>query len=356
MRPLVAEIDIAALRGNWGVLSRQADADHMFAVVKDNAYGHGLLIVADALRGTADGFALLEVNDAVLLRESGIRKPILLLSGVYERQDMDAVAEHDLWIVLHENWQLDLIQKSGVPNLRVFLKIDTGMNRLGFPLSEVDNLLEKLSKLDHVAEVTLMTHFAHADEVKGVAEQMKLVKSSLMGRDHQLSLSNSGAVLLHPPGVRQAWARPGIALYGVSPNMGIASAEQLDLKPVMTLMSQIIAVKDVSAGDQIGYGGKFTAPTDMRVGVVAGGYGDGFLRSVPEGATVLVDEALVPVVGTISMDLFAVDLRNAPGSDIGSSVVLWGKGSPVEKLAVNTIANEFLVSTDISLQRRIVGY
>jgi alanine racemase len=312
------------------------------AVVKANAYGHGLLQIAKALEET-EGVALLDVHDAVQLREAGSRQTILLLEGFFAPQDLHLIAEYDLATVIHNSQQLaslDAYPRRG--SLQVWLKINSGMNRLGFLPEEVPAVMERLKSHPAVRDVTLMTHFSHADEVEGVAKQLERFNGLTPVYRAPRSMANSAALLRYPA-THGDWVRPGIMLYGASP-FGDTSAQQLGLRPVMTLSSEIISVREIKTGEYVGYAGLFRAEQNTRIGVVACGYADGYPRHAPTGTPILVNGQRTRTLGRVSMDMIGVDLSNIADAQVGSRVVLWGKGLPVEEVAktAGTISYELL--------------
>jgi alanine racemase len=332
-RPIRARIDLAALRHNHGVARHRAGGARVWSVVKANAYGHGLLRVAGALTDTTDGFALIELDGAIALRESGIRQPILMLEGFYDAEELPAFAEYGLTTVIHSRLQLDAFCAAPLPvRLPVYLKVNTGMNRLGIEPGEVSAALDQIKRSRMAASVTLMTHFADADGERGVSQQMSVFSEMALPGKVPASLANSAGLLRHE-GTRADWVRPGIMLYGSSP-FPEKSAAELDLKPVMTLESQLIAVRDLKPGDRVGYGGAFTAEQPMRIGVVACGYADGYPRHAPNGTPVLVDGSRTQIIGRVSMDKLCVDLSGLPEKvGAGAIVTLWGEGLPVDEVA-----------------------
>ena len=345
-RPIQARIDLSALEHNLQV-ARRATSARIMAVIKAEAYGHGLLRAAEALNA-ADGFALLDINDAVHLREAGFRQVILLLEGFFTPDDLPLVAEYDLACVIHSPHQiamLDNFPRRG--KLQVWLKINSGMNRLGFAPQDVSAVMEKLKVHPAVRDIALMTHFSHADEEAGVAAQLEVFNELAAPYRVARSLANSAALLRYPA-THADWVRPGIMLYGASPfahgSGEQQSAQQLGLRPVMTLHSEIISVRELKAGERIGYGGMFRAEAAMRVGVVACGYADGYPRHAPTSTPVLVAGRRTRTLGRVSMDMLSVDLSALPDADIGSGVTLWGAGLPVEEVAhaAGTISYELL--------------
>lgn len=340
-RPIQARIDLSALRYNLGVVRRHTTA-RVMAVIKANAYGHGLLPAAQALR-EAEGYALLDVGEAVALREAGFRQPILLLEGFFARDELPLLAEYEISTVIHSLSQLEWLDAYPRRNgLSVWLKVNSGMNRLGFTPQEYPMVLERLRSHRAVRDVTLMTHFAQADEAPGVAKQLALFEQLTANQRLPRSLSNSAAILRHPA-AHGDWVRPGIMLYGSSPFAEI-NATEFGLRPVMTLSSELISVRELKAGDAVGYGATFRAERSMRIGTVACGYADGYPRHASTGTPILVDGQRTRTLGRVSMDMLAVDLNELPDARVGSPVVLWGEGMPVDEVAraAGTLSYELL--------------
>ena len=343
LRPLVARIDAAALAHNLGVARRYAGGARILAVIKANGYGHGLARVAHALRA-ADGFAVLTLDEAAALRAQGYTHPIVLLEGWFHIDELPEIARLRLRPVIHREDQVDALLRARLDNrIDLLLKLDTGMHRLGLPPQRVAAVLERLRGAAQVGSITLMTHFACADEPQvGVADQLARFRDATRGLNLPVTLANSAALLRYPETVGD-WVRPGILLYGASP-FADQTGEALGLLPAMTLQSALIAVQTVRKGEGVGYGAAFVAPHDMRIGVVACGYADGYPRHAGTGTPILVAGQLTRTLGRVSMDMLAVDLSEAPGAHVGSPVTLWGQGLPVERVAAaaGTIAYELL--------------
>ncbi len=339
-RPLYALIHTQALQANLARLRLATGDARLWAVVKANAYGHGVARVFEGLRG-ADGFAVLDLAEAQILRDLGWRGPVLLLEGVFEQRDLELCSRLDLWHVVHTEAQIDMLSrhKTQVPH-RVFLKMNSGMNRLGFAPERFRSAWVRLNALPQVDEITLMTHFAHADDAQGVAEQLACFHACTHDLQGERSLANSAAVLRHgtDAAVLGDWVRPGIALYGSAPDHPLHSAAHWGLLPAMSLRSQVIGLQDLKAGDEVGYGGVFKAPHEMRIGVVACGYADGYPRHAPSGTPVLVSGVRCATVGRVSMDMLCVDLTPVPQATLGSEVSLWGKASTGEVLSIDEVA------------------
>jgi alanine racemase len=340
-RPIHARVSLSALRHNYEVAKRVAPGSKVFAVVKANAYGHGVERVARALP-LADGFATVELDAAVALRERSAA-PILLLEGFFEPAELRTIASSGLATVVHDDEQIRMLQaERPARRLDVWLKVNTGMNRLGFPLASVRGALERLQASETAASITLMTHFATADGVPGVKEAMRRFDEATAGIDLPRSLANSAAIFAHPGSHADA-VRLGICLYGATP-FADRPAAALGLKPVMTLTSKLIAIQELQSGDCIGYSGEYRCERAMRVGVVACGYADGYPRHAPSGTPILVAGARTKTAGRISMDMITVDLGPVPDAKVGSPVVLWGEGMPVDEVAMaaGTVGYELL--------------
>lgn len=344
-RPTVAIIDIAAIQHNLAVAKAQVPAARTWGVLKANAYGHGL---ERGMCGcaAADGLALIEIEAAMRLRELGWNKPILLLEGFFDAADLAVVNAHRLEFAVHCNEQIAMIEQARFDApLQVHLKMNSGMNRLGFKPDAFHAAYERLRALPAVGKITLMTHLANADDAQNTTfpllEQVRRFRAATAGLDAEVSLSNSAADLLHPE-IQTDWVRAGIMLYGGTP--GGKSAAEFGLLPAMTLQSEIIGMQDLVAGDAVGYGSRFCAEGPMKIGVVACGYADGYPRHAPNGTPVIVDGIRTRIVGRVSMDMITVDLTEVPGAHIGSSVTLWGQGLPIEEVAqaAGTIGYELM--------------
>ncbi len=340
MRPIRALIDCAALRHNLGVVKGRAPRSRIWAVVKANAYGHGLSRVARAL-AAADGLALIELEAAIELRRSGEKRPILLLQGVFSEQELSLAAEHEFTIVAHRAEQLAMLERArNSARVPVYLKLNTGMNRLGFGEADFRDAVERLRR--RAGDVTLMTHFADADGKLGVRWQLDRFQAMTTGLDLPSSLANSAAILRYPE-AHADWVRPGIALYGCSP-FPDQSADQLGLRPVMTLSSELIAVRELRPGDSVGYGCTFIADAPMRIGIVACGYADGYPRHAPTGTPIVVCGKRTRTVGRVAMDMLFADLTAVPEAAAGSPVTLWGEALPADEVAASagTVSYELL--------------
>ncbi len=342
-RPVRAIIDIATLRQNLRLAKHHAPKSRVMAVIKANGYGHGLLRVANAL-GDADGFAVADIDEGLALRQAGHRKPICLLTGFHDPADLNEVLHHDLTVVLHSMHQIDALESAGAnQSLRVWVKIDTGMHRVGFALEELDEVLRRLSQLSLVP-TCLMSHLANADDRDDpyTCDQLEKFQACCQSHPYPRSLANSAGIMAWKE-THFDWVRPGIMLYGLTPLLG-CDARELGLRQAMSFESRLIAVKPLQAGDPVGYGGDWVCPESMVVGVVACGYGDGYLRHAPSGTPLLVDQHPAPLVGRVSMDMLTVDLRNHPRPRVGDRVTLWGMSLPADEIAqrAGTIAYELV--------------
>ncbi len=356
-RPIRATIDLSSLRNNLAVARAHAASAKCWCVVKANAYGHGLHNAATAWRDLADGFALLDLDEAVQLRESGIRQPILLLEGAFEAADLLRVAEFDLTPVIHHVEQVAMIVNAGLPGrMPVYLKANTGMNRLGLSSGEWHAALAMLRACPQVGPITLMTHFADADGERGIDWQMARFDALCAGSGLPRSLANSAALLRFPE-TNADWVRPGIMLYGGSPFPARHSAPQLGLRPAMTLRSQLISVQRLDPGDSVGYGCIFTAQQPMRIGVVACGYADGYPRHAPSGTPVNVAGRMTGTLGRVSMDMIAVDLETVPEAGVGAPVILWGEGCPADDVATaaGTVSYELFCALAPRVPVEVIG-
>ena len=339
-RPIHATIHTEALRHNLA-RARQAAADsRVWAVVKANAYGHGIERVYEGLRG-ADGFALLDLREAERVRSLGWRGPILLLEGVFEMRDLELCSRLGLWHTVHCDEQIDMLatHKTQVPH-RVFLKMNSGMNRLGFTPQRYRAAWTRLNALPQVDEISLMTHFSDADGAKGIAQQLEVFNAATQDLPGERTLSNSAATLRCAGGapVRSDWVRPGIAIYGSAPDFPEHSVAHWNLQPGMTLATKIITTQVLATGATVGYGSSFVADRPLRIGVVACGYADGYPRHCSTGTPVLVNGVRTRMVGRVSMDMITVDLTPVPDAGFGSQVTLWGRASNGAMLSIDEVA------------------
>ena len=353
-----AIINKSALRQNFAAAKARAPDANVMVIVKANAYGHGIVKVARALT-QADAFGVARVSEAAALRSGGISQPIALLEGVFTQRDMSTAAEQGCELVVHTQEQIDLLNEyQGDFPFVVWVKVDSGMHRLGFEPALAGAAIEQLLALSCVAEVRLMSHFASAELELDYQSQGQLacIIDLLERYDLAYSIANSPALFSSLPQFdiargsatgRPVWVRPGISIYGISPFPDI-SAAQLALTPAMNFESKLIAVRDVPAGERIGYGGVFCTQRESRIGIAATGYGDGYPRMSPNGTPVLVDGELASIAGRVSMDMLAIDVTDIPSARFGSSVRLWGEGLPAEQIATALGSSAYELVTRVS--------
>jgi len=336
-RPIEALVHSGALSHNLARARAAAPDARVWAVVKADAYGHGIERAYEGLRG-ADGFALLDLAEAERIRALGWRGPVLLLEGAFEPRDLELCSRLNLWHVVHRVEQIDWLaaHKTQAPH-RVFLKMNSGMNRLGLRPETYRSAWARLNALPQVGEITLMTHFSDADGERGIAHQVAAFEVATRDLPGERSLANSAAALRHP-GVAADWVRAGIMVYGSAPDFPAHDIAHWDLRPTMTLRSKLIATQRLATGDSVGYGSSFAADAPMTIGIVACGYADGYPRHAGTGTPVLVDGVRTRTVGRVSMDMLAVDLTAVPGAAPASEVTLWGEGPRGSRLPIDEVA------------------
>ena len=352
-RPIVATIDSQALAHNLALVGQLTHGARIWAVVKADAYGHGIKAAAAAF-AAADGLALIEIEQAIALRELGWKKPILLLEGCYADLDWRVAAEHRFACVIHSDEQLSEFEATPLSRkLDIYLKFNTGMNRLGFRIDRARDLVARLALNVGVGEITLMTHFARADEADGHLDQLRSFNEATHGLPYARSLANSAACFDFDriggaaTGSNNDSARPGIMLYGATPFAhATRSAASLKLKPAMSLTTQVIGVQTLAAGETVGYGATYTASRTERIAVIACGYADGYPRGAATGTPIIVDGVRTRLVGRVSMDKITVDVTDIPLARVGSTVELWGAQLPVDEVAnaAGTIGYELLAA------------
>lgn len=337
-RPILATVHSAALAHNLDRARRAAVESRVWAVVKANAYGHGVENVFESFRA-ADGFALLDLDEAQRVRTLGWRGPILLLEGVFEARDLELCSRLGLWHAVHCDEQIDMLaaHKTQVPH-RVFLKLNSGMNRLGFAPERFRAAWTRLNALPQVEEISLMTHFSDADSAKGIGGALATFERVTQDLPGERSLANSAALLRHAPQTRADWVRPGIVLYGSAPDFPEHDAQHWQLQPTMTLATRLIGTQELKAGDTVGYGSRFTAEGPLRIGIAGVGYGDGYPRHAETGTPVLVNGVRTRMVGRVSMDMITVDLTPVPDAGFGSEVTLWGRAANGAVLGIDEVA------------------
>jgi len=352
-RPTRAVINTGALRRNLAQARAVCGHARVMAIIKADGYGHGLVRAARAL-SAADGFGITLVEEGVALREAGIRGELFLLEGFFNAAELADYARFGLTAVVHHESQLAWLERGSLPGpLAVWVKIDTGMNRLGFEPAQLGTVLHRLGRVAGCSVRGVMSHLACADEAAhpATATQIARFDAATAGAGLPRSLANSAGLLAWPT-ARADWVRPGIMLYGANPLAGALPGTVL-LEPAMELRSSLIAVRTAHAGEAVGYGGTFVCPADMPVGVVACGYGDGYPRHVPAGTPVYVDGVRVPLIGRVSMDMVTVDLRGATNARVGAPVELWGRHVPVAEVAAaaGTIPYELLCGVSTRVPR-----
>lgn len=348
-RPITAVIHQDALLHNLNVARQFMPQSKVFTVVKANAYGHGIERVYDAFK-SADGFALLDIDEAKRLRTSGWTGPILLLEGIFSTDDLLDCEKYQLSFSLHNEDQVNWLEQFQRQSLKdnpaqtqfdVFLKMNTGMNRLGFKPDVYRAMWQRLKQFDVVKSITHMMHFSDADGERlgqsGIAYQQAIFEQTIQDLDGERSVSNSAAILRHSQDLRSDYIRSGIMLYGSSPDYPTHSIQDWNLKPSMSLRSEIIAIQDLQPSETVGYGSKFTATQAMKIGIVACGYADGYQR-ISTDAPVLVNSVRTQTIGRVSMDMLAVDLTHIPDARVGSEVVLWGQSSNGTVLPIDEVA------------------
>lgn len=338
-RPVVAEIDLDRICHNFRIASSITPRGNTIAVVKADAYGHGVTEVCKALASAAPAFATASIEEAMVIRKAGLLHPVLLLEGFFDSYELSDISVSGFWTVVHNEFQIRCLEVERISKpISVWLKIDTGMSRLGFPVGEAENAFRRLKDNPNVRNIVIMTHLANADAggstLLSVNDQIARIPRMVLEPEGQLSIANSAGLLAHEV-ARRSWQRPGIMLYGSSP-LNLDNEYSRQLLPAMTLKSRIIATRWIEQGGQVGYGGRFIAPKRTRVGTVAVGYADGYPRQAAEGTPVFVSGRRVGLVGRVSMDMLTVDITDIPDVDVGAEVELWGD---------NVLANEVASSS-----------
>lgn len=335
-RPLKTYVDLEAIKHNYFLSKSLCPHSNAFAVVKANAYGHGAVQVASYLDNDVDAFAVASIDEALELREAAISSPVLLLEGIFEKEELPICESMCFWIVIENTTQLNHFINSSVEIDKVFLKIDTGMHRLGVDSSAVSMFLEQLISTGRIGEIVLMTHFSSADDLQSNAtsEQMNVFEQ-VRSQYPELptSVANSAGVLKHKL-LASSWLRPGLMLYGISPFSSI-SANELGLKPAMTLKSKIISLRTVPDGETVGYGRAYEAKGDRVIATIAAGYGDGYPRGLDFSTPIIIRDEICFLSGRVSMDMITVDVTHLKEVGIGDEVILWGEGNPVEEVAAH---------------------
>jgi alanine racemase len=356
-RPVRARINLQALQHNFSRVQHAAPHSKIMAIIKANAYGHGLVRVAQALPA-ADAFGVACLDEAISLREAGFDRRIVLLEGLFTAEDVGLINGYRLDVVIHHSSQIELLEQGRLLRpLDAWVKLDTGMHRLGFEPDSVASVTQRLQNIPQLGVIRYMSHLSCADDPDNVAtgRQLQVFLDAVGTSGAEQTLANSAAILGWPD-THHDWVRPGIMLYGGSPLAG-RSAQSLELQPVMTLGTRLIAVNERRQGDAIGYGEDWICPTDMRIGVAAIGYGDGYPRHAPSGTPVLVNGKRAALAGRVSMDMICVDLGDHPAARVGDEVVLWGEDLPVDEIATaaDTISYELLCGVGSRVQYEYHG-
>lgn len=348
-RPIRAVIHQHNLEHNLAVIRQKIGQSKIWSVMKADGYGHGIKRIWRGLK-TSDGFAVLDLHEAILLREEGWQGPILLLEGFFQRDDLSMIDQYQLTTSVHSYWQLTAIEQATLSRpISVYIKLNSGMNRLGFSVDEYADVVSQLTHMANVADVTLMSHFANSDWVEGTHAPLEKIQQ-FSALSLPTCIANSGAVLWHQ-NTHYDWVRAGIVLYGASPSGKWADIAEYGLKAAMTLQSEIIAIHEIEAGQSIGYGSKFTSVKPMRIATVACGYADGYPRHAPTGTPVWCLGQRCHLLGAVSMDMLTIDISDCPNAKIGTQVELWGENLPVDDVAqsAGTIGYELLCA----LARRV---
>lgn len=354
-RPTYMNIDLAALLHNVKRVREMAAKQSVIAMVKANAYGHGIIRVGHALAASVDALGVASLEEGMMLREAGVTQHIVLIEGLFSVEEVNEAAKHDFTLVIHHLPHLEMLEHAHVEKpFKVWLKVNTGMHRLGIDVGQVEDFYQRLSKMKAVAKpIGLMTHFADADmmDSDSTSKQIQLFNQLKEKISGPCSLANSAGIIAWP-GAHGDWVRPGLMLYGASPFPDRVGADH-GLQPVMTLWSRLIAITKAKKGGRVGYGGTWIAPEDMLLGVVGVGYGDGYPQRARNGTPILVNGQECPLVGRVSMDMLTVDLRGQPHAKIGDPVVLWGNGLPVERVARHSETSAYEILTRMTPRPKI---
>lgn len=344
-RPTLAQLDLDALVHNVGVVQRLAPGRKIMAVIKANAYGHGAITVARALHNRVDALAVASIEEALELRRAGVEAPILLLEGVFAAIELLAAAEQDLWLTVENEMHVAWLEQARLPKpVGCWLKVNTGMNRLGVTPDQAPAFFARLQACDNVADGTVLsTHFACADDLDSPMTRNQLDALGALDIDAPRSAANSAGILAWPDS-HLDWVRPGYMLYGNSP-MLLPHANADALKPVMSLKASIISLREVAAGETVGYGATWTASRDSRIATLCIGYGDGYPRQMPAGAPVLIRGQRAPLAGRVSMDMVTVDVTDVADAQIGDEVILWGDDLPLSEVAAAADSNGYELLT-----------
>lgn len=335
MRPTLIQVRLDAIKDNYRLACQTSPGAKTMAVIKANAYGHGLLPVARALEPLVPAFAVASMDEAMQLRDGGIEAPVAVLQGINDASDITEAAERNFWLVMHETWQIELLLNSNTPApVNAWLKLDSGMHRFGLSVSELDAYCERVLASGKVKpDLVLCTHLAAADELDKplTMAQLRVFQASASRYDLPLSIANSAGILYWPK-THAAWNRPGIMLYGINP-VPSASRKNMGLRPAMSFHSEVIAIRHLAAGEAVGYGADWVVQRPSVVGTIPVGFGDGYPRHAPSGTPVLVNGRRVPLAGRVSMDAISVDLTDLESAAVGDLVELWGDNLPIDEVA-----------------------
>ncbi len=355
-RPTIAILSEKNLLHNIQTIKKTIRNKRIMAMIKSNGYGHGIRSIASRISNHVDYFGVASIEEALIIRSRGITTPIALMEGVFEKEELFLATQHDLQVICHHETQLDWLDSVTLASpIKIWLKVDTGMGRLGFFSNQIQAISQRLAKNKNViSPINLMSHFANANDKNHVLNQTQIMRFNQIAKNFSgiKSLSNSVGVFDFPE-IDEDLVRVGIALYGVSPILN-QSAKALGLLPVLTLQSQLISIKNFLKGDSIGYLSEFICPKNMSVGIVAIGYGDGYPITAPTGTPVLINGKLCSLIGKISMDMLAVDLSNCVNAKLGDSVTLWGDGLPVETIAEYAKQNSYSLLTGIQYRVKFI--
>ncbi|MBE8614725.1 alanine racemase [Morganella morganii] len=351
-RPIQAIISLRSIRHNIDVIKSKIGTTKFFSVIKADAYGHGIDNIYPAI-SDSDGIAVLDLEDAIKLRENGWCKDILLLEGFFDSSDLELIDRYNLCIVIHGQWQLKAISSFIFKNqINIYLKLNSGMNRLGFKNEEVKSIINILKSIKNIKSIIMMSHFFNSSDTQSIKKQMDIIDDFL---EFPLCLANSGAILWSPE-THFHWVRAGAILYGISPRGKPGDIADYNLLPAMTLESKVIATHNIKSGESIGYSGKFIAKSPMKIAIVACGYGDGYPRLAPSGTPVLIEGNRCPLVGMVSMDMLCVDISHVTTIDVGSKVELWGTELLVDEVAgfSGTIGYDLTCSVTKRVPKKII--
>lgn len=355
-RPTFAVLNIKSLKNNLKIVQKIASKSQIWAVIKANAYGHGIKNVWKSL-SSSDGFAVLNLKDAIQLRELGWEKPILMLEGFFTNKEIKIFNYYNLTSVIHSYWQIQELEKIVLRNpLNIYLKVNSSMNRLGFKNNQINYIWKKLSKNINIKNITLMAHFANTDKTNDLNLEINKINQFMNNIKYKKSFSNSAAIVWHQQ-IYNDWVRAGIILYGASPNDNWNDIVNIGIKPVMSLYSKIISIQKINSGDKVGYSPYcYQSESQKRIGIVACGYADGYPKNAPYGTPVIVDGIKTHIIGVVCMDMLIVDLTYCEQAKIGSHVELWGENIKINEIAklAGTIGYDIMCSLNARVPIQII--